>query len=174
MRTHVSDETLVDLMDGAADEAAVEHLRSCGECRGRLAGARAGMALALQAEVPEPSPLYWQAFQRQVGRRLTETRRPWARALWPALAAIAAGLAFLALPHAGRQVAPTPAALLPAWSPLPAADEDPGMDVLQAVAVHLEPEAECSRLEDCMADLSDEEGGALAEMMRREAPGRSS
>jgi hypothetical protein len=174
MRTHVSDETLADLLDGAADPAAAAHLGACEPCRERLDEARIGMALARRADVPEPSPLYWEAFPRQVGRRLAEGRRTWRRAVWPAVGALAAGLLFVALPDRPVREPPTGAARLPAWSPLPAADDDPGLEVLQAVAAELELEVECEGLEECVSDLTDEEGGALAEMLRREAPGRSS
>jgi hypothetical protein len=94
--------------------------------------------------------------------------------LWPATAALAAGLAFVAL-RPPQPTAPVAAvALLPEWSPLPPSDEDDGLRVLQSVAADLEPEAECPGLEECVADLSDDEGGALAEMLRREAPGKAS
>lgn len=175
MRTHVSDETLADLLDGAAaDPATAAHLLSCDECRERLEGARIGLALARQADVPEPPPLFWEAFPRQVGRRLAGGQRPWRRVVWPALGALAAGLLFVALPDRPTQAPSAGAAMLPAWSPLPGADDDPGLEVLQAVAVDLDLEVECEGLEECVADLSDEEGGALAEMLRLEAPGRSS
>jgi len=134
------------------------------------------MALAREAEVPEPPPLYWEAFDKKLGRRLAEDRpRRWMP--WTAAAALAAGLAVVVLrsPQPPAPVAPAaPAVLLPEWTPLPPRDEDAGLRVLQSVAAELEPETECVGVEECMADVSDEEGGALVELMRREAPRRAS
>ena len=174
MRTHVSDESLMDVLEGAGGSEATGHLGSCAECRERLQEARAGMALAREADVPEPSPLYWETFHREVGRRLAGSPGPWRRVLWPAVAALAAGLWFLALPRPEPEAPAPPAALLQAWSALPGPDEDPGLPLLRAVAAQLEPEAECAPLEECVAELSDDESGALAEMLRGEVPWRES
>jgi hypothetical protein len=64
--------------------------------------------------------------------------------------------------------------VLAAWSPLPAAVDDPSLEIVESVAAHLEPEAECRGLDDCVADLSDEEGGTLAALLRSEALRRPS
>jgi predicted anti-sigma-YlaC factor YlaD len=167
MQTHVSDAELMDVLDGGASAEAKEHLVSCPACRSRLEAARDGMAWAREADVPEPSPLYWQAFPGQVDRRLARERRRFRLALWPGLAALAAGLAFIALPRVDPKVAVPAAAapLLPAWSALPASDTL-GLGLVQAVVVDLGPEAECAGIDECVADLSDAEGGALAELLR--------
>ena len=70
MSHHLTDETLADALLGTAGGDALEHLRSCGACAGRLAEAEAGLALARRDEVPEPSPLYWEALRRNVSRRI--------------------------------------------------------------------------------------------------------
>ena len=56
---HLSAETFVDLLDGTVAEPDVSHLGSCDVCRSQLAQLRATLQLAVQAEVPEPSPLFW-------------------------------------------------------------------------------------------------------------------
>ena len=86
--------------------------------------------------MPEPSALYWEAFRREVDRRIQgEARRHWVRYLVPLAAA--AGIV-VALRHGnGPTPVPSPSAsasVLPAWSALPPAEDDPGLDVLQAVA----------------------------------------
>jgi hypothetical protein len=173
MSAHLTEEAFADLLEDAPGPEIAEHLRLCAECRERLEEARAMMAMARSADVPEPSELYWEGFRRGVGQKFAKSRRPWARVVWPAVAALAAGLLYMALPV--RQPQPPPIeARLPAWTAFPAAADDPGLEILQAVAVHLEPEAECRELDECVTDLSDEEGGALAELLRREATGRSS
>jgi hypothetical protein len=174
MTAHMSDESLADLLDAAPDAAADAHLRRCADCRTRFEEARAGLALARTAEVPEPSPLYWQAFQRGVGRRLSQRPRPSRRLAWPAAAALAAALLYVAFPLAPPQAPPAAEPTLPAWSALPAAEDDDGLLILQSVARQLGPDADCQGLEDCVVQLSDEEGDALAEMMRRERSRQSS
>ena len=176
MVSHVSDERLIDVMEGsaAADRA---HVDACAQCRARLAEAEAGLALAAGAEVPEPAPLYWESLRRQVGRRIDEqgARRPVFRrrlALGPVLAAAAvlAGIVTL-LPRAMHHPAPPPERHLPAWSALPPADEDEGLDVLRAVApvvAEAAPASVCAGVAECVADLSDEESQLLAERLREE------
>jgi hypothetical protein len=174
MSMHLSEEKLLDLLDGAGEATSDGHLRSCEACRARLDEARAGLGLALGAEVPEPSSLYWETFHRQVGRRLVDSHRPWGRWLWPALGAVAAGLVMIALPHRAPDVPPPAPRVLAAWSPLPAAADDPGLEIVESVALHLGPEAECGGLDDCVADLSDEESGTLAALLRNETRRRPS
>ena len=183
MAIHVSEEKLLDVMEGrAADDRA--HVEACPQCRARLAEAQAGLALATGVEVPEPSPLYWESLRRQVSGRLDEEgpRRPvWRLFAGPALAAAAVLLAVATLlPVASRQPAPptsAPERPLPAWSALPPADEDDGLDVLRAVApavVDATPASGCSGVADCVAALSDEESQILAERLRQEiGPGKS-
>jgi len=122
--SHVPEPRLLDVLEGrgATDRA---HVDACAQCRARLAEAQAGLALAAGAEVPEPSPVYWESLRRQVSRRVDEEseRRPafWRRvSLGHALAAAAvlAGIATF-LPVAGRHPAPLPEPPLPEPLPLP-------------------------------------------------------
>lgn len=135
---HISDERLTDLLEGRADAGALEHVSRCERCTGRLEAARFGLTQAHQADVPEPSPLYWEAFRRQVDRRVGAERAAVRMAWRPALAAAAALAAAFALlppsPRGGVEPAPT----LPAWSALPPAAEDPGFAVLQGLGAEEE------------------------------------
>jgi hypothetical protein len=91
MAKHLSAENLMDLVEGVGDGGARAHLASCSPCRSLLDEAVVGLAWAREAEVPEPSPLYWEAFRRQVGRRIVrEVRTAWRWRLIPLLAASAA------------------------------------------------------------------------------------
>ncbi len=67
---HLADEVLLDVIDDGGAEEARGHLAGCAECRQRLGDAREGLALLADADVPEPSPLYWTSFRQQVERRL--------------------------------------------------------------------------------------------------------
>jgi hypothetical protein len=176
MVSHVPEQRLLDVLDGRG-ETDRAHVDACAQCRARLAEAQAGLALAAGAEVPEPSPLYWESLRRQVSRRVEEEseRRPafWRRiSFGPALAAAAvlAGIVTF-LPVARRHPAPLPERPLPAWSALPPAGEDEGLDVLRAVAPDVADASvpgTCAGVAECMIDLSDEESQVLADRLRRE------
>ena len=166
MRRHLPDETLMDVVDEAATPAARAHVAACAECRGRVEEAREGLALARGADIPEPSPLYWQAFRRQVGRRVeTEDRRAsWWR-LVPIAAAAAGLVAMVPILHAPTPVGPS----LPAWSALPPADQDPGLAILQGFATvggDLVATHEGRGVTEYIATLSDDESRALADVLR--------
>src|SRR6185295_2592084 len=93
-----------------------------------------------------------------------------------AAAAVLAAVAVL-VPRA-TTTTPAPAApaaaVLPAWTALPPADQDPGLDLVAAVvpgAGELGPLTECQGLGDCMAEaatLSDEDTAKLTDALRRE------
>jgi hypothetical protein len=175
MRAHVPETRLLDVLEGSSG-ADRDHLDACAECRSRLDEARAGLALALKADVPEPSPLYWDSLRRQVSQRLDEdsARRPARRWSWlpPALAAAALLVGVVTfVPRATPPPGPVAEAPLPAWSALPPADEDAGLDVLRAVApavADAAPSVGCDGVVECLADLSDEESQALAEHLSQE------
>jgi hypothetical protein len=63
---HLSAEDLVDLAEGVLPESSAPHLASCDACRAQLADLRAMMTTAVEAEVPEPSPLFWDQLSRRV------------------------------------------------------------------------------------------------------------
>lgn len=63
---HLSPEQLLDLADGTTPEASVAHLARCAECRAQLSDLRATMGLAMAADVPEPSPLFWDHLSTRV------------------------------------------------------------------------------------------------------------
>ena len=172
MATHVPEPRLLEFLEGkgGADRA---HVESCALCGARLSEARAGLALARDADMPEPSPFYWESLRRQVNSRLDASServplwRSWRLGSVLAAAAVIAAIAtFLPVaappPHAERP--------LPAWSALPPADDDPGLDVLKAMGPEVAEvaPAACAGMTECMVELSDEESQALAEHLRGE------
>jgi len=64
--SHLSAETFVDVLDGTLGESDLPHLQTCAECRAQLAELRQTMAMAAEADVPEPSPLFWQHMAARV------------------------------------------------------------------------------------------------------------
>jgi hypothetical protein len=177
MTRHVSDESLPDLAEGGGSDAERAHAPACGPCASRVEEARAALALARRADVPEPSPLYWEAMRRNVGRRISEEshRSPlWAR-LVPVAGAATVVVVVVAL-TAGRthEPAPSPEPTLAAWSALPPAEDDASLPVLEGLAVDMPDLDEGRGLGAFLAGLSDEEGRALAESLRRAGQGGAS
>jgi hypothetical protein len=170
MSQHVRDDELMDVAEGTAPAAVRRHVEACGACRERVAEAAAGWDLAAGADVPEPAPVYWDAFRKQVGRRVGSERGSRPVAWLPALAAaavIAIGVGWLK-----PALAPTrPVSTLPAWSAaLPAPGEEAGLAQLGLDTATAEEwaMAGCSGLADCLSGLSDEETVALTELLSRE------
>jgi hypothetical protein len=169
MSAHVRHEDLMDVAEDVASPEARRHVEGCASCRARVETARAGWDLARDADVPEPPPLYWQAFRGKVRGRVA-AERSWRRAVWmPALAAAALTAAAIGWLGPGRGPA-APAPTLPAWSAsLPADDELIALATLDegtGAAV-----TGCNRLSDCLSDLSEEETDALADALKEELGG---
>lgn len=169
MARHVTDETLLDVLEGTAEAESRGHAESCAACAARVEEARGGRALARAAEVPEPSPLYWEAFRRNVGRRIESESagRSWRWAWLPVVAAAAAML--LAVPALRPALSTAPAPVLPAWSALPPADQDAGLAVLEGLDI---ADADLSAVDgergvvESLADLSDEEVSAFRDALQ--------
>jgi len=176
MTAHLADDVLLDVSEGTETEAARAHVAACAECRQRAHEARQGLALLAEADLPEPSPLYWSSFRRQVERRLESPARRLLRPalLAPLLAAAAAVAVAVWAPRPGSAPSGSLAApVLPAWSALPPAEEDDALIVLGAVVpsgedVSLAPS--CEGASCLVAELSEEESAALADALRRELP----
>lgn len=177
---HVSEEMLIDALDGAAEP--LRHARVCDDCGRRLEALREALGQAREAEVPEPSPLYWQAFRAQLGRRIgAGSRAGWRFAFWPALAAAAAVLVaatgLVTGLHGPLSETGVAAVSAPAWSALPPESEDDSVPVLEGALASLAEEsmvAQCRNLTLCLAELTDEEQRSLAEAVRRDLAGRKS
>jgi hypothetical protein len=171
---HPTEALLLDLLDGVAEGEVRRHVVECAACATRVEAARQGLALASQAEVPEPSPLYWEDFRSQVGRRISVERRSRRVLLAPlAAAAVLAGVVAL-LPSNTSVPSAVRIATLPAWSALPAADDDPGLTVLAALggsSDELATAVDCPGTGDCLAELSDDESRAVADLLGRELDG---
>jgi hypothetical protein len=170
MLEHVRDDELMDAAEGTASAGARRHVQACAACRERVEAAASGLDLAQDADVPEPSPLYWEAFRRQVGRKVGAERR-WRPAAWaPALAAAAVAVIAIGLLTPNRQPA-QPTSTVPAWSAsLPSTEDDSGLAQLSALAAEAEDMAfaGCNGIADCLSGLSEEETLALADVLSQE------
>lgn len=166
---HLSEERLLDVLEGNADAAVRAHAETCARCGGRLESARAGLALAREADaIPEPSPFYWDAFRRQVDRLVRGGAGAWG---WgrPALATAAALAVLLALLLGSPSREPAAPRTLPAWSALPPLAEDSSFALLQGLdAGEDEVAAESLRhgVAWVVAELSDAEQKQFAEALQ--------
>jgi hypothetical protein len=179
MRSHLTEDMLLEALEGQGSGEARRHLAECEDCARRLDAGRVGLDLAHAADVPEPPPLYWEVFRRQVGRRIDEEgprRRAFGFWLLPALATATVALVAFGLfrspdPGTGRESA---AATLPAWSALPPAEEDEGLEVLEAMAASgdaLDAALPAQGVAGTLTDLSDEESEVLAHALQYELAG---
>lgn len=171
MLEHVRDDELMDAAEQTASADVRRHVEACASCRERVEEVAAGLDLARAADVPEPSPLYWEAFRRQLGRKVGAERQRWRPAAWaPALAAAAVAVIAIGLFTPNRPPA-APASTLPAWSAaLPSAEDDGGLAQLSTLATEAEDVAlaGCSGVADCLSGLSEEETMALADALSQE------
>jgi hypothetical protein len=76
LMSHLTPEELLDLAEGAQDEASAPHLTRCQSCRGQLADLRAAMAAVSEIDVPEPSPLFWEHLSARVREAIAPDAAP--------------------------------------------------------------------------------------------------
>src|ERR1043166_5207100 len=109
---HLTPDELVDLADGTRRPASVPHLSKCDMCRRQVAELRSTLSLAASANIPEPSPLFWDQFSVRVRDAIAATpertgwRWLWARFRWPLAIAAAPAIVVLSVLTA-RLLAPT-------------------------------------------------------------------
>jgi hypothetical protein len=169
---HLTPEEFVDVAEGTRAETSLPHLAACEQCRQGLAEFRATMSsvapVANVPPVPEPSPLFWNHFQRRVSDAITAERATeagvlgWLRALArPGLAPLSAAgaIALILLALSLRKPAPPstraytdwmrPNAASPAWLRSEvfsdSLDDDPSLQLVAALSADV--------------DLSDDETG---------------
>src|SRR4051812_18263350 len=67
---HLSPAELLDVAEGAAEEASSMHLGVCVTCRQQVADLRSMMGAAASMEIPEPSPLFWNHLSARIRERV--------------------------------------------------------------------------------------------------------
>ncbi|MGE5245462.1 MAG: hypothetical protein ACM3SQ_14655 [Betaproteobacteria bacterium] len=174
---HLTPADLVDLAEGVRADSSVPHLVECETCRRQLSALRAALGAAAEADVPEPSPLFWDQLSARV-REAVEAELPAGRAwrdvlrfrplAWTAAVAAIAVVAALATlrapdrpPLAPAQTTPSSAVARDAATDVPAddpslafvADLTSDLDWDETVAAGFAPapgaaDAEVSRLTD--------------------------
>jgi hypothetical protein len=117
--SHLTADELVDAAEGTLNPARMAHVSNCGICRGEAARLELVLRGALDADVPEPSPLFWEQLSSRVHHAIAAeeaTAREWTPEWlrWPVLAPITA-LALIVIALAAA-VARGPAAKVPSDS----------------------------------------------------------
>lgn len=192
---HLSPEALLDLADGTTPEASVDHLARCAECRAQLSDLRATMGLALAADVPEPSPLFWDHLSARVRESIAAGGAPARRSvLWFGLeplswrfmtvaggAATAVVIAALAItmrtapgPTEQASVEPTPALAAPVAQERDPVGDDASLALLTELARDLDWESAADAgmtltagaADDVVLELSGAERAELRRLLR--------
>ncbi len=73
---HLNSDELVDLAEGTRHERSAPHLAGCERCRVQLRELRAMLAAAQDADVPQPSPLFWDHLSARVREAVAEEGAP--------------------------------------------------------------------------------------------------
>jgi hypothetical protein len=63
---HLKADDLLDLAEGTRPESSAPHLASCESCRRLVADLRTVIGVAVDVEIPDPSPLFWQHLSARV------------------------------------------------------------------------------------------------------------
>jgi hypothetical protein len=107
MKHHLSSLELVDAVEGQLASTRHErHLETCDRCRSSVSELRAVMTHVASAEVPEPSPLFWDHFSQRVRaatRDVAPAREAWWSSGWRPIVGVAAVLVALFLAVEVRQ-----------------------------------------------------------------------
>ena len=102
MTHHLSPQEFVESLDGVLATDRLDHLHACAECRADLDRLRSVVVEVQAAEMPEPSPLFWNHFSERVRQATAAAPTPvaasWWSAAWRPVVGVAAGLAVVMLP----------------------------------------------------------------------------
>jgi hypothetical protein len=194
--THLTPDMLLDLADRTRPEADVPHLGSCETCRRQLAEIRATLEVVNEADVPEPSPLFWDHMSARVRTAIESddhtTNEGWFRgwrvsglaipvgaaAALLLIAAVGLRLGFLTGPDTGTDEGGV-AAVVSDSSPAPdgpVAEETDSLTLISDLAADLEWEVaveagvatRAGTLDRVVSELSDPERMELQRLLKIE------
>lgn len=182
---HLTPDELLDLAEGTRSEMSAPHLAKCEECRRQLEELRDVMA-ALEVEVPEPSPLFWDHFSARVSAAVASEGRSarswfgiggWS---WGLAAAVSAVVLAIAVSRIPRIPEATPVAATRVAEASPAdvgsalSTDDPSFLLLGDLAGSLDWDAaaeagigmDVGTADTAVAELSDDERTELQRLLR--------
>lgn len=170
---HLSPSELMDYADGALDRQRASHVHACDACRREAEMLRVTIQEASAADVPEPSPLFWEHFAARVREEISKPpgRTAWLWAHFRPLVAAAAALLLVAIVLPAR-----PPARKPIAKKAPAFDQSTAQENALAFAPQEpasplqdppEPDDEIWRmLEDAAGDLQMDDARAVGFAVR--------
>jgi hypothetical protein len=195
---HLTPDQLIDLAEDAAAEAAAPHLQSCEVCRHQVISLRATMSAAADADIPEPSPLFWDHLSHRVREEVARDDAPASRTWWTltpraswrgwAIASVAAAVAVSIYVTAPRTLTPasTPffagrrsaAAVSPAPLEPFGAFDDPALTLFADLAEQIDPQAitetgwssHVGAVDEALASLTADERRELQRLLKEELP----
>jgi hypothetical protein len=96
---HLTPEEFIDVAEGTRTEASLPHLATCEACRDQLVALRGAMTVAVETDVPEPSPLFWPNLSARVSEQIdAQSHRPsWLSWMRPRVLVPLSAAALLAL-----------------------------------------------------------------------------
>lgn len=179
--THLSAAEFVDAVEGRLSEAGRAHLHGCGRCAAQVTGLRDAIDAARAADIPEPSPLFWDHLSTRIADAIRgarpEPRAWWRHPAWTIACSVVLVAAVLIGVRDGRLSPPDPAAS-PATRPAaaPSAVDDPAWSLLTDVVSTMEqenPEAapvtmRPSEVDRAVTDLSAAERRELRRLLEDE------
>ena len=179
--THLTPDQLIDTLDKAAGADAQRHLEACPSCRAQLDELSLALRNSRDADVPEPSPLFWDHFSARVRAAVdaeAAPSRPWPRwfsvPLLAPLAGVAIVIAALAI-TLNRSTAPLPLELAESqgsdillsddgWTLVADAVGDLDWDTASEAGLIVEP----GTVDRVVMDLSTDEQRALTALLQAE------
>jgi hypothetical protein len=192
---HLTSEELIDLAEGTRAEAGVPHLRSCDACRHQIAALRKVMSAVSKApgaDVPEPSPLFWEHLSQRVREAIAAEPAPVSRLTgwragtalpgsWRAwaMAGVAAAVALSIYVTSPRTSTPPSGARSDAAStalePFGASD-DPSLALFADLAEQIDPgviaetgwSSHAGAVDEVVASLTDDERLELQRLLNEE------
>ena len=187
MRSHLTAAEYIDALDDQLAPERRRHLTACPRCRAEVASLCAGTEDIGDANLPEPSPLFWTHQASRIAAAIAVEPVPAPRSRQPRLAwagAVAVGVITVAIVSAPDRVpssgAPAPALTAVARAPLPPADADDerAWSLLTAMGSELDETSAVDALSPASAtvdaavrDLDPEERATLAALLRAELKG---
>ena len=90
---HFTESEFIDLLEGSLPAERVRHQDECAMCRTQIDQLRAALASGSSADVPEPSPLFWNHFAQRVDQGIgsIDARAGWLATLTSIRGLTAAG-----------------------------------------------------------------------------------
>jgi hypothetical protein len=67
---HLTAAELIDALDDALAPSRATHVTACSACQARIDGLRVTLNTTREADVPEPSPLFWDHFSARVAEAI--------------------------------------------------------------------------------------------------------